>query len=210
MKYTIITFLCFGLLLASTNGFSDDSIQPRFVIGLKATIPVTVSSSTNNDLSFTGYQNGDGGVGIGVGVFLELGLHRYFVIETGFDVRTFQLASRSISYSEIVHIPLIAKFRYPVSQRFTFFIGGGIAYFKQTSGSVDPDGSAPGQAAVNLPDTDLRDGFSFIAKFDLRWRLSQSSGFFLNIETGYERAVRSLDITSNDLFFSLGAGFNIF
>ncbi|MDH5680238.1 MAG: outer membrane beta-barrel protein [Spirochaetota bacterium] len=188
---------------------SDSPKQPVLIAGFKSTLPVTFVARGGSNLNFLNSfaTNNNGGVGLGLGFYLEVNPIRFLAIETGIYWRTFELGAWDVSYSEY-QIPLVAKFKSRVNKKFSFAFGAGVSYFNQYKGSLDIPGSEPGQDAISLPPADLRDGFSVIARAEMDFTLGDNT--FLRLDFGYERAVRSLDITSHDFVFSLGTGFKLF
>ncbi len=82
----------------------------------------------------------------------------------------------------------------------------------ELSGEIDPaDTVSPafGQGSISLPDQDLRNRFSFILKMEFQTWLVRNA-YFLSFEMTYERAKRALNISSDDIIFSVGMNFKIF
>ncbi len=183
--------------------------DPFVILSLKVNFPITLSASTSNDISFlknVSYGK-TSGVGIGGGIFVDFIPIKYLDIELGFMLRSYFWGRSDIILREF-NIPLIFKFRFPITKQFTFLIGAGGSYFHQYDGQLDPYGSGPGQDAFDISSQDLKDGFSFITKIEFQFRYRPFGVF--SFEIGYERAKRSLNLVSNDLYFNLGFGFVLY
>ncbi len=189
----------------------DSAKYPIFAIILKTTVPISFHASSSSDLRFLeSFSDGySGGVGIGFGLYFELIPLSCFAVETGIAYRTFSLGWGAVTYSEI-QIPLIVKYRYFFGDGYALYLGVGVSYFYQYSGTVNPASIGSGRYSLDLPKTDLRDGFSLIVRLlEGEFRLVDSLVF--RIEFGYEWAPkRTLNISSHDLVISFGLGFHIY
>ncbi len=194
---------------ARKRDYNNSGKDPVFAISLKATFPITVHATSSPEIYVDSFSDGSAeGIGIGIGLFFEVIPFRYLAIEAGIGYRTFSLGEGEVTFSEF-HIPLILKLRLPVDDSLTIYLGAGASYFYQFSGTLDPDGDGPGQDPIDLPKTDLRDGFSIIAKLEVKIRLN--GPLVTCLELGYEwTPERSLNITSHDLVFSVGIGYLFF
>lgn len=197
MKKCLFFVAFFYGILMVVQPFTADADTPSLILGAK----VPFHFNLKKESPYVPVEGG--GAGIGAGLYVEAIPFPYVALESGFYVRTFGLGG-DVSYQEI-HIPVVGKFRFPVSDNHAFTLGGGITYCNPFGGKIHLtlDEDDP----MKIPKEDLISDFGFVAKMGLQIRLSQS---FLLFDLGIEDVRKPIKIKQTDSFFTFGMGFSLF
>ncbi len=202
----LLTF-SFVLILLSTSDYTfPKKKDPVVTIGVKLPFGFHANHSTSTNLSFL---DTNGGSLIGVGLSADIILFRNLAVELGTIYRVIEYGNLQIKE---LQFPMLLKLRLPLSRSFIFLVGGGVAYLHELSGEIDPADTvnpAFGQGSISLPDQDLRNRFSFILKMEFQSWLIRDT-YFLSIEMAYEKTKRALNISSDDIIFSIGMNFKVY
>jgi len=197
MKKCLILISLFFVILLSASLLPAETDNPHLILGVRIPAHVNVRKDSPT-IPIKGL-----GAGIGIGFYTEVLPFPYISFESGLYVRTFTLG-RDISYQEM-HVPIVAKLRYPFSDVFAMSIGGGLSYCKSFRGktaSVIEDADP-----IPLPDGDLISDWGYIIKIGFQWR---AKDIIINLDLGFEHVDKPTNIVQTDFVLGFGMGYGLF
>lgn len=199
MKKLIYFIIFFYVLLLSNNLFPMERDTHHLILGGKLPGNFTV----RKDSPYIPLD--DSGFGLGIGFYAEVIPFSYIAFESGLYIRAFN--SGGIYYDEF-QIPVIVKFRLPISDKFAMSIGGGMNYCIPFYGDIWI--TTAGQEEFDIPKDDLTRDLGLIAKMGFQIRPVVDKNIYINIDLGVEHVGKVIKIKQTDFVILFGIGFGLY